>query len=1219
MKGSKPDISFRLLTLDLVDKAPPSRPTQNYVDQCTARMIGRTMDKQTVCAWVQGFYPYFFLQCPTDWHDYQVDELREYIHLNGRNMENNLVECTVQQSHRTFGFSDGQIFPFVKLSFRSVRSMSTCRHLFNNPIRLTPNDSPQLFRVCEFKGVPAVLKAIHDTKIQPSGWVKIPGDAYQVVRGESQTNLNIHTSLKSIVPFSSDDIPRFVEMSFDGEMCSENWVFPQATRPFDPITQLGVQFAYSGEEGAFYKVMFCLDEMGDLSDEGIEVRCHATEAALLMDFHQVIKEQDPDILTGYNIVRFDIPYILKRAKLLRLPKEFFVLGRFLNERTELRVSYKSRENQERKVTYDVPVMGGRRLEDCMNSVKNLQKKLTSYKLDYVANFYLGVGKHDVEAEDIFRAYQNTTDLMVAQHNQPLVQRMLTEVRIMKAFEHITRSMTENHRAADLIEMIASKWPREFHRQITACCREIFGNIKCPDVIAVDDATQLLEQYVELRRRGTTLIFGNSMMDLSERWLTQGISVDNLDGLAGSPAVTLGQKRTRHEVVEEVGVDQTTEQSYDVMADIEGMTRDQGFYMEVLKKWERRIEAEQEILQVVIQQRTTRKFAEKWYVLRQEIQSGLTREGQPISEERQAFAQTYFNEQVGKQRAWHLAEKTRVARYCMQDAALPIRLRKHHQFLISLMEMSQVTWVPCNMLLEKGQTIKVINLIVLWARENNYVVTVESIPEVHFKGGCVLVPKKNFYKERVFTLDFASLYPSLIQSHKLCYLSFVMPEDVEKGTYKDRDDLEIAEIDIGAPSNTKYQWVTNKRTLLPEMLEELVNRRRMVKKALAKADDPQMQIILNQRQLALKLVCNSTYGFTGYKFSPWPCQPIAVCTTLEGRKAIAVTKKMAEDHFNANVVYGDTDSIMAIVPIPHHLITDLEKMKYVFDVAQEAAAFITKECFTAPMKLEFEKVYYPYLLVSKKRYSGQKFTKPEKSDGIDTKGIEAIRRDNCPLLRNTVIGALNILGYKMDVALAIKYARRAFIKLANQSATWEELTISKSLAESYKSDSQIHVQVARYLEENHPLLAPDVGDRVPFVVIKKPNETRGTKAYEKGYNPILAEREGHEPDWFHYAFKCLKKPLDRIFCIALGLEYKKGKECQPTDQLWEPYLKRICDNDKIQHARVSGNTNLDSFFKKPKVELFPEDEDTSPAKMPAKPATVPKKAVKNSDIRALFKK
>ncbi len=53
---------------------------------------------------------------------------------------------------------------------------------------------------------------------------------------------------------------------------------------------------------------------------------------------------------------------------------------------------------------------------------------------------------------------------------------------------------------------------------------------------------------------------------------------------------------------------------------------------------------------------------------------------------------------------------------------------------------------------------------------------------------------------------------------------------------------------------------------------------------------------------------------------------------------------------------------------------------------EAAAFVTG-FFKKPIKLEFEKVYFPYLLINKKRYAGLYWTKPEKWDKMDTKGIE----------------------------------------------------------------------------------------------------------------------------------------------------------------------------------------------------------------------------------------
>lgn len=48
------------------------------------------------------------------------------------------------------------------------------------------------------------------------------------------------------------------------------------------------------------------------------------------------------------------------------------------------------------------------------------------------------------------------------------------------------------------------------------------------------------------------------------------------------------------------------------------------------------------------------------------------------------------------------------------------------------------------------------------------------------------------------------------------------------------------------------------------------------------------------------------------------------------------------------------------------------------------------------------VYFPYLLINKKRYAGLYFSSnPDTHDKMDCKGIETVRRDNCPLVANLI--------------------------------------------------------------------------------------------------------------------------------------------------------------------------------------------------------------------------
>ena len=84
-----------------------------------------------------------------------------------------------------------------------------------------------------------------------------------------------------------------------------------------------------------------------------------------------------------------------------------------------------------------------------------------------------------------------------------------------------------------------------------------------------------------------------------------------------------------------------------------------------------------------------------------------------------------------------------------------------------------------------------------------------------------------------------------------------------------------------------------------------------------------------------------------------------------------------------------------------------------DLGQEAATYVSAK-FIKPIKLEFEKVYFPYLLINKKRYAGLYWTSPDKYDKMDSKGIETVRRDNCRLVQNVIETVLRKILIDQDV-------------------------------------------------------------------------------------------------------------------------------------------------------------------------------------------------------------
>lgn len=222
--------------------------------------------------------------------------------------------------------------------------------------------------------------------------------------------------------------------------------------------------------------------------------------------------------------------------------------------------------------------------------------------------------------------------------------------------------------------------------------------------------------------------------------------------------------------------------------------------------------------------------------------------------------------------------------------------------------------------------------------------------------------------------------------------------------------------------------------------------------------------------------------------------------------------------NADVIYGDTDSVMIKFNVQ-----DLEEA---MKLGQEAAEYVSAT-FVKPIKLEFEKVYYPYLLISKKRYAGLLWTKPDKHDYMDTKGIETVRRDNCLLVRQVIETCLQKILIERDVPGAVEYVKRTISDLLMNRMDLSLLVITKALtqdADAYDNKAA-HVELAKRMRERDPATAPVVGDRIAYVIVKA---AKNAKGYEKSEDPIYALENNLPIDCQHYLEQFLSKPLCRIF-------------------------------------------------------------------------------------------
>ncbi len=205
---------------------------------------------------------------------------------------------------------------------------------------------------------------------------------------------------------------------------------------------------------------------------------------------------------------------------------------------------------------------------------------------------------------------------------------------------------------------------------------------------------------------------------------------------------------------------------------------------------------------------------------------------------------------------------------------------------------------------------------------------------------------------------------------------------------------------------------------------------------------------------------------------------------------------------------------------------LEDRKEVWDLGHQVADSANKELFSDPIRLAFEKIFHPYLLLTKKNYAGLHYEKTwEKPDKINSKGIETVRRDKAFLVRDTIKQCLEYVLREQNIPKAVEYLKKRIYDLKNRRIDFDEYIISKRLAkENYKAKTA-HSELANKEKKRDPLSAPKLGERVKFVLVYKGPKAR---EFEMSEDPKRALLEGLPIDINYYLEKKLKPVIKRLF-------------------------------------------------------------------------------------------
>ncbi|KAF8846392.1 hypothetical protein BDN67DRAFT_940224 [Paxillus ammoniavirescens] len=496
--------------------------------------------------------------------------------------------------------------------------------------------------------------------------------------------------------------------------------------------------------------------------------------------------------------------------------------------------------------------------------------------------------------------------------------------------------------------------------------------------------------------------------------------------------------------------------------------------------------------------------------------------------------------------WYNSENpihtSRVLRYYRDRTIMTLDILEVAETTTKNAEFARVFGVDFYSVISRGSQFKVESFMFRIAKPESFVLLSPSKQDVGKQNAAecmplIMEPLSAFYNGPLLVLDFQSLYPSIMIAYNYCY-STCLGRIAE---FQGRNKFGVTDLELPpgllerlqehitiAPNGIMYVKPIVRQGLLGRMLTELLDTRVMVKHAMKSAKgDKALSRILDARQLGLKYIANVIYGYTSATYSGrMPAVEIADSIVQSGRETLekAINVIDANKKWGARVVYGDTDSLFIYLKG--------RTKEQAFMLGHEIADTITA-MNPAPIKLKFEKVYLPCVLMAKKRYVGFKYETPdEPSPTFDAKGIETVRRDGVPAQSKMTETCLKILFRTQDLSEVKKYCCRSWSKILRNKVSIQDFTFAKEVKMGTYNDKVppppgVVVAARRMLEDEND--EPQYGDRVPYVIVRGDPQTR---LVDRAVTPeeFLANQHLHI-DAEYYISRVLIPPLERIFNLV----------------------------------------------------------------------------------------
>ena len=488
-------------------------------------------------------------------------------------------------------------------------------------------------------------------------------------------------------------------------------------------------------------------------------------------------------------------------------------------------------------------------------------------------------------------------------------------------------------------------------------------------------------------------------------------------------------------------------------------------------------------------------------------------------------------------------RAKIASYCMKDTVLLLELDKKLMLGVNTWALTKVLGVTPDVAVNRGLVHKLMCKLKQYTERYNFVIptfTEDQKPTFagKYQGAFVLDPDVGFHEDPVCVLDYASLYPSLMIYYNLSYDSYLPPGDPGATAWKEANPDKWEEMDGGACFVKPQEYFG----IVPRLEQELGKQRKAAKKKKAEATDPLAKAVYDGEQLAVKVIMNSLYGMLGSPTATVPCVEIASSITAMGRHNLMAAKAYVEKNYceftgeppvnAAKVVYGDTDSIFIKMPN----ITTAKSIEY----GKILEHNITRDLYSNEnaLVMEYEKVFNPLLLVTAKRYAGNKYEFDPNKCKLNVNGLQLVKRDSAVLCVETMQGFFDRVFKDGDKEAAAKFVEESIRKLYADETPLDYFRLTKKLSKRVQDYDVVPPHIGawqRMVQRVGKTEAPSIGEMFDYIITRVGKRQKGLGDSMVDFELAKEKQLVTSIDKDHYFKLAIDKPLRDPMNLILGKE------------------------------------------------------------------------------------